>query len=530
MKKNLVFIIKTNQEFIRHPKGEIVEVEPELNSLFEAITDIYLPLLSNLEKYEKEGRNVKLGLVLTPVLCAMLENQEIQNMYESWLDLRIALGEKEIVRCSNNPDLLKIADKTLDNYKNKKDLFVTKYEKKLIPVFSDFHKKGFIELLGTTGTDIFFPHYQDLPEVLSAQIEIGLQAYRKTFGDFPEGFWIPELGYIPGIEKLVKAFGYSYTILDSRSVLLSETLPSKGIFYPCRTENSLATFIADPVLQDEIFDEEGFSLKESYRNESRDIGFELALSELHPVVEEGQNRISTGYKYWSDSFDEADDLIYDFDKASEQIKQDAIAFLNEKSELLSKAADEIKPEDYVTLVCPLDAEKLHKNWGEWLLWLDTVIENASAYDLEITTCSSMLKKQYSYEKILPYYSSWNGTGYGENLLSSKNSWMMRYSRKACERMIDLADRFPTDTGLKTRLLNLGAKELLLAQSSGLAKMIDEDDNPEFAKRRFDNSINAFTDVFDSLGSNTVSTEWLTTLEIYDDIFPWMNYRIFSKKK
>ena len=40
MKKNLVFIIKTNQEFIRHPKGEIVEVEPELNSLFEAITDI----------------------------------------------------------------------------------------------------------------------------------------------------------------------------------------------------------------------------------------------------------------------------------------------------------------------------------------------------------------------------------------------------------------------------------------------------------------------------------------------------------
>ena len=178
----------------------------------------------------------------------------------------------------------------------------------------------------------------------------------------------------------------------------------------------------------------------------------------------------------------------------------------------------------------MDAEKLHKNWGEWLLWLDTVIENASAYDLEITTCSSMLKKQYSYEKILPYYSSWNGTGYGENLLSSKNSWMMRYSRKACERMIDLADRFPTDTGLKTRLLNLGAKELLLAQSSGLAKMIDEDDNPEFAKRRFENSINAFTDVFDSLGSNTVSTEWLTTLEIYDDIFPWMNYRIFSKKK
>mgnify|MGYP006385871317 FL=1 len=107
--------------------------------------------------------------------------------------------------------------------------------------------------------------------------------------------------------------------------------------------------------------------------------------------------------------------------------------------------------------------------------------------------------------------------------------MIRYIRKACERMIDLADRFPTDTGLKTRLLNIGAKELLLAQSSGLAKMIDNDDSPDFAQRRFKDSIIAFTMVFDALGSNTVSTEWLTKLESKECVFPWMNYRIFSKK-
>lgn len=530
MTKKLVFIIKANQEFIRHPKGEIVEVEPELNSLFESITDIYLPLLSLLEKYEQEQKNIRIGLVLPPVLCTMLDNEEIQNMYVSWLDLRIALGEKEVVRCENSPELLKIAVSTLETYKNRKEEFVSKYNQKLIPVFALYHKKGFVELLGTTGTDVFLPHYQDMTEVISAQIETGLQAYRKSFGDFPEGFWIPELGYTPEVEKLVKAFGYLYTVLDSRSVLLSETLPSKGIFYPCRTENSLAVFASDSMLQQQIFDEEGFCNKEAYKNVNRDIGYELEISELKPVVQEGQERISTGYKYWSDSFDEDDDLIYDQEKAMTQVKEDAVAFLKEKSELLTKAAAEINSEDYVTLVCPLDAERLNQNWGEWLYWLDYIIENAQAYDIEIDTCSSMLEKQFTYEKILPYYSSWNGTGYGEDLLSSKNCWMMRYIRKACERMIDLADRFPTDTGLKTRLLNLGAKELLLAQSAGLAKMIENEDNPEFAKRRFEDSINAFTDVFDSLGSNTVSTEWLTTLEIYDDIFPWMNYRIFSKKK
>lgn len=108
--------------------------------------------------------------------------------------------------------------------------------------------------------------------------------------------------------------------------------------------------------------------------------------------------------------------------------------------------------------------------------------------------------------------------------------MMRYIRKACERMIDLADRFPNDTGLKTRLLNLGAIELMLAQSSNLAKTIEDGEFPEFAERRFRESITAFTAVFDSLGSNTVSTEWLTIQESRDSIFPWMNYRIFSKKR
>jgi 1,4-alpha-glucan branching enzyme len=134
------------------------------------------------------------------------------------------------------------------------------------------------------------------------------------------------------------------------------------------------------------------------------------------------------------------------------------------------------------------------------------------------------------EKHQPCYASSAGAGYGENLLSSKNSWMMRYIRKASERMVDLADRFPNDTGLKTRLLNLGVKQLLVAQSLNIAKSIDDDDFPTFAKERFTSCIEGFTTVFDSLGSNVVSTEWLTTLENKDNFYPWMNYRIFSKKK
>ena len=96
-------------------------------------------------------------------------------------------------------------------------------------------------------------------------------------------------------------------------------------------------------------------------------------------------------------------------------------------------------------------------------------------------------------------------------------------------MVDLAGRFPDDTGLKVRLLNIGAKELMLAQSGELAKMIHENMLPDFVQKYFNSSVTDFTAVFDALGSNVVSTEWLTKLEKKHNLFPWMNYRIFSQK-
>ena len=246
------------------------------------------------------------------------------------------------------------------------------------------------------------------------------------------------------------------------------------------------------------------------------------------VFENGDVRLSTGYKYWSKATSNQPDVIYNEINAANCVENDAKSFLKDACDLLDQASSLVK-EEYVTLVNTIDVEKMLQVWDEGVDWIEQIIRNASSYSLNMATCDEMLENQYSLEKIKPCYSSSAGAGYGENFLSNKNSWMIRYIRKACERMIDLADRFPTDTGLKTRLLNIGAKELLLAQSSGLAKMIDNDDSPDFAQRRFKDSIIAFTMVFDALGSNTVSTEWLTKLESKESIFPWMNYRIFSKK-
>ena len=530
MQKFLSLIVKANQDFIRHTGEDIKENAPILNSFYESISDVYIPLLRMIEKLESDGVKFRFGLILPPCLCNMLSDEILQESYVSWLDERIELGQAELRRNKASEATKALVALQIENNKKLKEDFVDKYQCKLIPCFAEYMNKGLIELLGTCGTDIFLPHYADLKEIVCAQVESGLHCYRRFFGVVPEGFWLPELGYAPGIEKIIRAYGYTYTILDSRSVLFAEKIPESGIFYPARTDNSLVVFARNHAVDYELFGEDGKIYSAAYRNQNRDIGYELPMEKLSLVMEKGGIRYSTGYKYWNRNFTDESQSIYNPELAMEQVEKDAQQFVDKRKTTLEKAEELLPKLPFVVEVCAFDISKLSKTWHECISWFETVIRKASQAGLEVNSCEALCENQYELEKIEPYYSAGIGTGYGENLLSSKNCWMMRYIRKNCERMIDLAGRFPNDTGLKTRLLNLGAKELMLAQSANLAKMINRSEFPEFAEKRFKESIAAFTAVFDSLGSNTVSTEWLTKLESKDSVFPWMNYRIFSKKR
>ena len=184
-----------------------------------------------------------------------------------------------------------------------------------------------------------------------------------------------------------------------------------------------------------------------------------------------------------------------------------------------------------SLVCAIEPELLGNVWFEGIDWLEQIFRQAASRDdIEIANCCDLTKEQYTLQKIEPLSSASNGVGFGENLLNSSNDWMIRYLRKNTERMIDLAGRFNDDTGLKARTLNLAAKEVLLSQSSDWSAMIHDKVYPDYAKEQFIKAISGFSTVYESLGSNSISTEWLTRLEREHNFFPWTNYKVFSKKK
>jgi 1,4-alpha-glucan branching enzyme len=527
-KKSIVLTLVSHQGFSRHSDGDVCC--PWNTSLFSLITDTYLPLLNMFANLEAEGVPFKISMVFTPTLCSLLDDPVLQERYIAYLEGLIKLGEAEVQRTKADPEVNKVAAAYLDKLiRNKRD-YIEVFECNILSKFAYYAKKGNVELLATSGTAAFLPHYADMKEAINAQIETGLISHKYYFHIAPEGFWLPYMGYVPGLEKNIKSYGFTYTILDTHGLLFANPVPQKGIFSPVRTGNSLVLFGRDSETPDDLFGENGYSTNSVYRNQNRDIGFERTTEELSDVLDESKSRIATGFKYWAGQDGLENTTVYDVEKAQSQILKDAESFIAKKTDKLNQASD-ILSDAPVSLVCTLHTHQLGQTWYEGIDWLEQVIRQvAENENVSLDHCSALIENQFDLEKIEPFVSSSNGTGYGEDFLDNKNGWMLRYVRKATERMIDLGQRFSDDTGLKARSLNLAAKEVLLAQSADWAKMIHDEINAEYAESRFRDSVAGFSTVYDSLGSNSISTEWLTRLEKERLLFPWMNYRVFSPKK
>ncbi len=528
-KNSLAIILNASQEYVM----EISRDSGEQNTmLFSAISQTYLPLLDMLSRLEEDQVPCKIGLVLPSSLCTLLADPRLQKLYIDHLDRRIALGESECKRLSSDAVLLEQAMRCLNRAKKDRSDFTETYNQDILGALKTWAKKGFLELIPTAATGAFLSHYADMTEVLNAQIETGLYAQRQFFGDTGEGFFLPYQAYSTGIEKVLRAYGVTYTVLDARALLFSKDGAQCGIFSPVRTGNSLVIFGSDPFCEEEISGEEGYSKNAVYLSEHFDIGFDLDSSDLKSFSMPDEKRLPTLYRYWANA-EGQERVVYDEEKAKAQAERDAETFVQKRMELLLNAEKSMSSsgEQSPLLVCTIPAELIGQRWNEGIFWLESLIRKVEAsQSVELSFCKNHVQNQFELPKIRPYPCASSGSGYGENFLDSSNSWMTRYVRKASERMVDLAERFPSETGLKARLLNIAAREVLLAQSCEWQRMVSEGILPDEAASQFKEHILAFTVVFDSLASNTVSTEWLTRIEKEHAIFPWINYRIFSRKK
>ena len=518
-------VFEVHLPFIReYRKENILSQTGEEGRFFEYITETLLPLLEMLDRLQNDHIPFQLALAVSPVICHLLTDDHLIKKYLFYIDKQIEFGQQELQRTSGNDELYKLAEAYYSRIVDRRVAFTEKYEKNILKAFDVYRKRGKLEILASCATHAFLPFIGHNDESVQAQMEIPVSNYRSHFNGAAQGFWLPNLGWTPAIEPYLRAYNFNYTIVESHGLLFGNPLPKKGTFYPVKTPNGTLVFGRDFCAVHEI---EKFSSDVPYRNNDIDAGYELPAEAVNQFLSTEGERRKTGYKYHAKD----GNSIYNPQAASDRAQQHARQFLENNTARLEAAANLMKETPLCLVAHNMDC--FGRFWHEGTDFLESLFRMASRYrDLKFITPGEYIFRQdiSSLQVVEPEFSSSGDNGYAEPWLNVSNDWIYRHLIRSMERMTELAERFPDDTGLKERALNQAAREILLAQSSDWPFLLYRQDSTEYAHNQAENALRNFTTIYEALGSNYISTEWLTTLERRHNIFPNINYRVFRRKK
>jgi len=495
----------------------------EESRFFEYVSETLLPLLEVLHRLEASHVPFRIALAISPILIHQLTDDHLQRKYLSYIDKQIEFGRQEIERTADNEELNKLAQRYYNLIVDRRIAYTERYEKNLLKAFDFFRRKGKLEILASCATHAFLPFIGNNSESLQAQMEIPISNYRRYFAGVPQGFWLPELGWSPALEPYLRDYNFSYTITDSHGLLFGNPHPEKGTFYPVKTHNGTCILARDLYSVREM---KKSAEDEIYRNNDRDVGYELPPETVNSFLSAEGERHRTGYKYWARNGSNYNPQI-----ANSKAEKYAKTFLLNTIARLEEASKHMK--EAPISVYANNASSFGNLWHEGFHFLETLFRIAHDYNELKFICPSeyIFKQDFSNIQVVsPEFSSSGLNGYAETWLDVSNDWIYRHLMRSMERMTELAERFPDDTGLKERALNQAAREILLAQSSDWSALLFKQDSTEYAAKQVETALRNFTTIYEALGSNYISTEWLTNIEKKHNIFPHINYRVFRRKK
>ena len=521
----LCFFLHAHLPFVRHPEYESFLEE---NWLYEAISETYLPLLRVFRRLRGENIPFKLTISISPSLAAMLSDNLLQNRYIDHLNKMVELADKEINRTKEDPEFYQIALMYKDLFQMNLDDFTGIYKKNILNGFKFFEKEGYIEVITTAATHSFLPLYQEYSATIEAQVNTAVVSHRNIFGKNPSGLWLPECGYFPGLENYLKQNNIEYFFTAAHGILFADKISKYGVYAPLMCPNNVAAFGRDIPSSEALWSEDkGYPCDFTYRDFYRDIGHDLPLEYISPYIHDDNVRINTGFKYYSVTDKSDNKKPYNIENAYRKAEEHAENFIYTRRKQIKKLSGLMDRPPLI--VSPYDAELFGHWWFEGPAWIEFLIRkiNSDADDLVMVSPSDYLKKYPDNEIGTPSFSSWGNQGYAEVWLDGSNDWIYRHTHKAIERMQELVSRFPDVKGLKQRVLNQAAREVLLSQASDWPFIIKTGTTVPYAEKRIKEHLYNFNKIYEALCRNTVQTEWLTVMEKKNNIFPDIDYKIFG---
>lgn len=518
---NALLVLHAHLPLVRHPEYPRFLEE---RWFFEALSETYLPLLRVMDGLQRDGIEGGVALSLSPTLLAMLRDPFLAERYRAYLEQQIELGAREVERTAADPVFGPLAHFYFERYSRDLREMAEHHSFDITHALRGHVERGSIELLATAATHAFLPNYRHVAETVRLQVELGIEAVEAAFGVRPRGFWLPECGYYEGLDETLVQSGVEYTVGAAHGVLFGDPTPTGGTFRPIQTPAGLVMLPRDVYSANWIWSADtGYPASAPYRDFYRDIGYDLPIEYIGPYVHDDGIRIDTGFKYHAITGPTNDKRPYSLEEGTQLASEHARDFLRRQIEHGKLIEESLAIQPIIT--SPFDAELFGHWWFEGPQWIDALYRAAHGLEtIRFTTPRVARETMGDVQKVTPTFSSWGSRGYAEVWLDGSNDWTYRHITRAIDRMGELVARFPDESGLKERALNQAAREVLLAMASDWPFILNARTMESYAARRIKDHLLNFNRIYEALSERAMGTEWLTTLEKRNAIFPELDYR------
>lgn len=530
MKKGYVnIVLHAHLPYIRHLDDETVFEE---EWFYEAMCESYMPLVRMLFKARDEKLKYHITLVLSPTLVEMIKDRANCKGFVEYLDKHIELGEKELKRLEGNDEFYRVAEDTLNLYKAARNEVVNKYGEKLINALIGLQESGYVEIITSVAAHTFLPIYESRPSLVKAEIATANSVHFTTFKDYSKGLWLPDCGYYPRLDEILKknAIESQYFFVSPVSFALAKNNIKRGVYAPVKTTSGMYVFAFETSLMNLVTSSiDGYPGDDDYREFYRDIGYDLPLSYIGEYVPDAEKRGFTGYKYYSVSGKKEDKKVYNKDKAMAKVDMHSSHFVDSIQARVKEVGSLIDQDPVINLA--FDAELLGHWWKEGIDWLYSVIKKINANDnLSLITSSDYIKIYPDAEKASLARSALTLNTYASPYLDGSNNKIQRVIFNAIDKVEDITARYYNDKNpVRLRYIKQAVKEMLLATSSDWLQIMHNNTSPIYAERKIEEHLQSINKIYDLLSYGKGDTSWLVRQEKKYPLFDAIDYHTFTNK-
>lgn len=518
-------VLHAHLPFVRHPENPDALEE---RWLFEAIHESYVPLVESFLRLVNDDVTFRMTMSFTLTLLAMLSDRLLQRRFQTYITQLIRLSDAEMARTKGDDRFYSLAAMYHRRF-TEVESFMMRCDWNLISAIRSVADAGRLELITSAATHAFLP-LVSREEAIRAQVETAVIEHMRHFGRRPKGIWLPECGYAPTLDPLLAEYEFDYFFVDSHGIAAADPNPVFGTYSPVLTPTGVAAFPRNPEAGKQVWSAtEGYPGDFDYREFYRDVGFDLEMKDIGPFIHPDGIRVNTGIKYYRVTGRDEIKQPYRPDWAAAKAIAHAAHYADELSSQLTRVRGEMGRKPIV--VAPFDAELFGHWWYEGPQFLEALLRRL---DEQSAICTSSpadyLSTYQDYQVCQLSPSSWGRDGYADVWVQPKNDWIYPSLHDMEATLISLANRYRDVDVTRRRVLNQAARELLLAEASDWAFIIDHETATEYAVRRTKQHVNRFYRLCDMIHhADTLDADWLAEIEQIDNIFPAMDYQVYQSR-